>query len=127
MRLNIYFGLLVAMLTSLSIHSYGQETVRNKPEVQQQKEKQERGRYYRQALQIDSAKADQISIAQDSYKEGLKAVMADTTLNDGARRIRIQQLMEVKNQRLRLLLNAEQQKKLIPSTERRSKDKGTNQ
>lgn len=117
MKLSIYFGALLLMIAGLSINSYGQEPLKSQGK-EMQRQKLEQRNVYRQTLQIDSLKADQIWEAQNTYKETLKTVMADTTLNDGAKRSRIKLLMEVKNEKLRKLLNDSQQRKLIPTTER---------
>lgn len=74
--------------------------------------------FYRSSLQVDSAKADKVSQIQDNYKAGMNQAMADTSLNDAAKRVRIKNLMDAKNQQLRLLLGPAQQAKMIPTTER---------
>lgn len=108
MKLSLYIGTLLVMIICFSLTSYGQQI---------EGQKQQQRNFYRKSLQVDSVKADQIAEAQNIYKESLKAVMADTTLNDGAKRQKIKTLMENKNQKLRRLLNVEQQRKLIPTTE----------
>jgi hypothetical protein len=108
MKLNLYIGTLL-VITCFSLNSYGQ---------QKEGQKQQQRNFYRKTLQVDSVKAEQIAEAQDTYKESLKAVMTDTTLNEGAKRQKIKILMENKNQKLKRLLNVEQQQKLIPTTER---------
>lgn len=74
--------------------------------------------FYRSSLQVDSAKADKVGQIQASYKAGMNQAIADTSLNDAAKRARIKALMDAKNQQLRLLLSPAQQAKMIPTTER---------
>lgn len=118
MKQQIYFTFLVFMLTGMAFGSYGQAQKTQKPgnstEVQQQKLQQN---FYRRTLQVDSAKAEQVSKVQDSYKASMKVVEADTTLNETSRRAKIRMLMEQKNQQLRQLLSPAQQRKIIPTTE----------
>ena len=74
--------------------------------------------FYRQSLQLDSAKAEQVALVQEQYKASMKAAMADSSLSEASRRSRYQQLMDNKNQQLRKLLSPVQQEKMIPSSER---------
>lgn len=74
--------------------------------------------YYRNSLKIDSVKAEQVSQIQHSYKLGLSLIMADTALNEAAKRVKISALIEVKNKKLKTLLSPAQQEKIIPTTER---------
>lgn len=122
MKTSIYLYILSIMtIIGISNNSYGQEINKGKPVVaaEQQRQKQERN-FYRKTLQVDSLKANQVSQIQDAYKAGLKAIIADTSLNETAKRARISALMETKNRQLRSMLSPAQQEKIIPSTERTS-------
>ncbi|TKC60163.1 hypothetical protein FBD94_14715 [Pedobacter hiemivivus] len=117
MKLLFYFSFLI--LTGMVFNSYGQEQKHPKQEasIAAQRQKQERN-YYRKGLGVDSVKAAQVTQVQGSYKAALNIIIADTSLNEAARRARISALMEVKNQKLRGLLSPAQQEKIIPGTER---------
>ncbi|TKC60160.1 hypothetical protein FBD94_14695 [Pedobacter hiemivivus] len=117
MKLLFYFSFLI--LTGMVFNSYGQEQKYPKQDVSitAQRKKQERN-YYRKSLGVDSVKAAQVSQVQNAYKAALNIIVADTSLNEAARRTRISALMEVKNQKLRGLLSPAQQEKIIPGTER---------
>lgn len=113
MRTLQYFSLLLFGIVTMCTNGYAQQKPSN-----QQKQKQEQRNFYRKTLQVDSVKADQVSQVQDNYKQEMKAIVADTSLNETARRARIQAVIEGKNQRLKQLLNPAQQEKIIPATER---------
>ena len=87
-----------------------QEPQKGKSDVQAQ--------YYRRTLRIDSVKAYRIAVIQSEYKAGMKAALSDSSLTAESRRLRIEELMERKNSRLRAFLSAEEQEQVIPSTER---------
>lgn len=99
-------------------------SAQNQPSQKQQestevlKRNQQRN-YYRKSLSLDSAKAEQVSRIQYSYKQELQTIIADTSLNEKSRRARIQVAIEIKNQHLQQLLNPAQQAKIIPTTERK--------
>lgn len=74
--------------------------------------------FYRNSLKVDSSKATAVMKVQTEYKAGMKALEADNSLNTETRRARIRALMDERNRKLGTLLTAEQQRKIIPSTER---------
>lgn len=119
MKKRTYNTLFILLLAGMTFNSYGQEQKLQKPGVSMelQRQKQERN-FYRKTLQVDSVKATQVSQVQATYKTALKTVIADTSLNEAAKRARISTLMETKNQQLRNLLSPAQQQKIIPTTER---------
>nr|WP_121271546.1 hypothetical protein [Pedobacter schmidteae] len=119
MKPSLYFTILLLMLTGVTFSVSAQEQKNAKPTVmtEMQRQRQERN-FYRKTLQVDSLKAAQVSQVQDSYKTALKAVIADTSLNEAAKRVKIKALMETKNQKLRGFLTPAQQEKIIPGTER---------
>lgn len=118
MKPSLYFTALLFMLTGMTFNVSAQEQKNAKPAAtEMQRQRQERN-FYRKTLQVDSVKATQVSQVQDSYKTALKAVIADTSLNEAAKRVKIKALMETKNQKLRGLLSPAQQEKIIPGTER---------
>lgn len=119
MKQILHFSLPLGLVIGIAFGSYGQ-VQKNEKQIQSmeiQRQKQQRN-FYRKTLQVDSVKAEHVSQVQDSYKASLKLVMADTSLNEAARRAKIGALMEAKNQKLRALLSPAQQEKIIPSTER---------
>jgi len=80
-------------------------------------ENQRRNNYYRRSLNIDSAKADQVVKIYDYYKAGMKALEGQNfSLEE--RRVRVESLMEEKNEKLRAMLTPAQQEKIIPPNER---------
>lgn len=112
MKAQTYLKVIMLIsITCLAMSSYGQDK-------ELQKAKQQQRNFYRQSLQLDSVKAEQVAQIQESYKTSLKLVMADSTLNEAGRRVKVQGLMGEKNQQLRKLLNPAQQEKMIPSSER---------
>lgn len=117
MKAILYLSFL--LFAGSSFKSYGQQAAIQKqavsPELQRQKQE---SNHYRKTLQLDSAQAKEVAKIQASYKSALKMVIADTSLNDAAKRARIMTLMEAKNQQLRTMLSPAQQEKIIPSTER---------
>ncbi|TCC97850.1 hypothetical protein [Pedobacter hiemivivus] len=119
MKLLSYFTFLFLILTGMVFNSYGQEQKSQKQDasIAVQRQKQERN-YYRKSLGVDSLKAVQVAQVQNAYKAALNIIVADTSLNEAAKRTRISALMEVKNQKLRGLLSPAQQEKIIPTTER---------
>ena len=82
------------------------------------KQRQQLRTHYRQTLQVDSAKAERVAQIQENYKTSMKLAMADSSLNDHARRAKFQALMEDKNIQLRKFLSPAQQEKIIPHAER---------
>jgi hypothetical protein len=110
MKLLISFFILSTMLLFTAGISYAQQT----PEDLKQKERT----YLQRTLNIDSAKALQVSQIMDAYKAGMKAVLTETSLSQEARKEKIIALMADKNKKLEALLTAEQQSKIIPTTER---------
>lgn len=113
------YAYFLLVLTSFAFNTHGQEprSSTQGTSVELQRQKLERN-YYRKNLGIDSVKALQVSQVQNTYKSALKAVVADTSLNELAKRARIGELMEIKNRKLRSMLSPAQQEKIIPSTER---------
>ena len=83
-----------------------------------QEQKQRQHNFYKRSLNIDSAKAVKVADIQDTYKAGMKKVVADQSLSQEARSAKIKALMEEKNQKLRAILSPTQQEKIIPTTER---------
>ncbi|MBE9599469.1 hypothetical protein [Pedobacter sp. MC2016-24] len=112
MRKFQYFSLLLFGITVMYTSSFAQQ----KP-TEQLRQKQQQRNFYRKTLQVDSAKAEQVAQVQDNYKQALKAIIADTSLNETARRARIEAAIAGKNQRLKQLLNPAQQARIIPTTE----------
>jgi len=88
------------------------------PIAQSKENKLQLRQFFQARLQIDSARAAQVSQIQENYKSGVYLVVADTSLSEAVRRARINAIMEVKNQKLRQILSQAQQEKIIPSSER---------
>src|SRR5689334_7503033 len=119
MKLPIYFSFLLLILTGTALNGYGQEPKRQQQgdSIIRQRQKAEQN-YYQKNLGIDSAKAVLVARIQEGYKAALKLIVADTGLNEAAKRARINAIMENKNQKLRGVLNPAQQERIIPTTER---------
>jgi hypothetical protein len=101
----------ILMLMAISIsRSYGQ-----------QPDTVKRGRvgYIRNLLKTDSATARKVSDIQDQYKQSLKQVLNNGTLNDQQKRKAMDSLMDVKNRTLEELLPEAQRNLIIPTTERK--------
>lgn len=119
MKFRIYIGLLLLVVTSFSLNSKAQESIKEHPiQVELTKQKRDHRNFYRTSLKIDSAKAEQVLQVQETYKSNLKAISADSSLNIDNRRAKIKQLIDAKNQNLQRLLTPAQLEKLIPTTER---------
>jgi len=104
----------ILTLLALTFKGYSQQ----KPDSLKLRQARQQHAFYRKTLQVDSIKAQKVSQIQDSYKAGINRLMADTSLNEAAKRIKIKALMDSKNQQLRLLLSPAQQATIIPVTER---------
>lgn len=75
-------------------------------------------RFIRKTLAVDSVKARAVALIQDNYKAGMKQVVADTSLSEESRRLRISELMAEKNRKLGQILSPAQLAKIVPTTER---------
>lgn len=116
MNIQSYFKAIFTLIIVLfATVGYGQDRVKEQAALQQKRQLRS---FYRSTLQVDSAKAEQVAEIQDTYKAGVKALMADTTFSPAWRQTKIQALVEIKNQQLRKLLSPAQQEKVIPGTER---------
>jgi len=86
---------------------------------QQDSLKQKQIRFFSKVLNTKQDTAVQVSTIINSYKESLKKVIADATLSEDTRRVKINGLIEEKNKKLGLILSPSQLEKIIPSTERK--------
>ncbi len=86
------------------------------PVLSAQQQRRQQFDYYKRSLNVDSAKAEQVSRIQDDYKTAMKALEGQNQ-DPETRRARIKALMDDKNRRLSALLTAEQQRRIIPPTE----------
>lgn len=118
MRQTLYFFLFLLSLSGITFNSYAQENDVQKQRVTDELQRQKYQRnFYRTILHVDSVKAMQVSKIQDRYKESLRSVLADTNLQEVAKRSKIQELIEFKNKELKSTLTPEQLSKVIPTTE----------
>jgi len=81
--------------------------------------KRQRIGYIRSLLKADSVTAVKVSDIQDNYKQALKLLISDGSLNDQQKRRVIDSLMDVKNRQLEDLLPEAQRNLVIPTTERK--------
>ena len=109
MKAHFYIISLIFILILSFSSSYAQ---------QQDSLKQKQIRFYIKVLNTRQDSAKQVALIMDSYKENVKKVIADATLSEGTRRIKIEGLIEDKNKKLGLILSPSQLEKIIPSTER---------
>lgn len=86
---------------------------------QQDSLKQKQVKFYSRVLNANQDTAKQVATIMDTYKEGVKKVVADATLSEEVKRARIDGLIEEKNKKFELLLTPAQQAKIIPTTERK--------
>jgi hypothetical protein len=103
--------MVIMLMTAISIgRSYGQQA---------DSAKQHRVSYVRSLLKTDTATARKVSDIQDQYKQSLKQVLNNGSLNDQQKHLMIDSLMDVKNRQLEDLLPEAQRNLLIPTTERK--------
>jgi hypothetical protein len=110
---------LIITLTLLTQFANAQD---NKPQQVKRpsgptEEKQLQRDHFRRELGIDSVKAEQVLKIQTEYKNGMRALEADTSLGDAGKQAKKSLLVTEKNRKLKLLLNPGQQRKLIPTSE----------
>jgi len=110
MNIKIYCQFILLLLTCFCLNTYAQQ-----PELQRQRQQ---ANYYRRGLQADSQQIARVAVIQSAYKASLYAIMADTTMNEAAKRLRIAALMDDKNRKLSQFLTPAQQQKVIPASER---------
>jgi len=91
---------------------------------QQDSLKQKQIKFYSRVLSSSQDTARQVATIMDTYKEGVKKVVADATLTEEVRRAKIDGLIEEKNKKFALLLSPAQQAKIIPTTERKKDQSG---
>lgn len=99
------------LLMAISIgKSYGQQA---------DSVRQTRVSYIRGLLKTDTSTARKVSDIQDQYKQALKLVLSNGTLNDHQKRAATDSLMDLKNRKLEELLPEAQRNLIIPTTERK--------
>jgi len=86
--------------------------------------KQKQIKFYSSVLSAGQDTAKQVATIMDTYKEGVKKVIADVTLSEETRRVKIDELINEKNKKFELLLTPAQQAKIIPTTERKMNKSG---
>jgi hypothetical protein len=75
-------------------------------------------RFYGNRLKLDTGKAAQVMAIQETYKTGLKQLVARNPSEQQYRQA-VAALMAEKNRQLAQLLTPEQQAMIIPTTERK--------
>jgi hypothetical protein len=99
-------------------------SVNNSYAQQQDNLNQKQIKFYSRVLSASQDTATRVSNIMSTYKEGVKKVVADATLSEEARRVKIDELIAEKNKKLALLLSPAQQAKIIPTTERKTNQSG---
>jgi hypothetical protein len=117
--MKTYLLLISLLLISfLSINgSYAQKQ-------QQDSLNQKRITFYSKVLAAGQDTAARVVAIMDTYKEGVKKVVADATLSEANRRVGIDALIAEKNKKLARLLTPAQLDKIIPTTERKKTQPG---
>lgn len=69
-------------------------------------------------LAVDEKTAGQVVSIMDQYKQNAKAVAIDKNLSEEDRRNKINELIGEKNGKLKKILNMQQLKKIIPTSEK---------
>src|SRR6476469_5000274 len=80
--------------------------------------KKEHIKYLSKDLSLTEATATQVVLIMNRYKENAKKIINNTKLSPEERKSGFDNLIEEKNKQLLKLLNDEQFKKLVPTTER---------
>ena len=91
---------------------------------QQDSLKQKQINFFSRVLTVSQDTAKQVTTIMGTYKESVKKVIADASLTEEVKRVKIDGLIEEKNKKLELLLSPAQQAKIIPSTERKENKPG---
>lgn len=73
--------------------------------------------YLKNQLAITPQVAGKVDSILLSYKEGINKVSAETNLDEKAKRVKIDQLIDEKNRKLSAILSREQLRKIVPTTE----------
>ena len=81
-------------------------------------------KFYSKVLTTSKDTANQVSTIMDTYKEGVKKIVADATFSEQTKRVKIDELIAEKNKKLEILLTPAQQAKIIPTTERNKNKSG---
>jgi hypothetical protein len=115
--MKTYFFLISLLFVSLL-------SVSNSYAQKQDSLKQKQLQYYTKTLSISHDSSKLVVTIMDSYKESVKKVIADVTLTEEVKRVKIDDLIAEKNKKLELLLTPAQQAKIIPSTERKKGKQG---
>ena len=115
--MKTYILLISVLLVSLL-------SVNNSYAQHQDSLKQKQIKFYSRVLSASQDTARQVATIMDTYKEGVKKVVADITLTEEVRRVKIDGLIAEKNKKLALLLSPSQQAKIIPTTERKTNQSG---
>jgi hypothetical protein len=111
--------ILLISLFFISILSISDANAQNKDSLDQKQIK-----FYSKLLTVGQDTAKQVVTIMDTYKEGVKKVVADATLTEEMKRVKIDGLIDEKNKKLGLLLSPSKQGKIIPSTERKNTKPG---
>ena len=81
-------------------------------------------KFYSKVLTVGQDTAKLVATIMNTYKEGVKKVVADATLTDETRRVKIDALIDEKNKEFERILTPAQQAKIIPTTERNKNKSG---
>ncbi len=106
---NYTFAIMLLVSTVFAKQAYSQET---------DSLKQVRIKYIGKDLAITDQKAQQVVLILDQYKENAKIAIGDKSLTPEELTVKMDQLIDEKNMKLKKILTEEQSNKLIPTTER---------
>lgn len=112
----LLISLLFVMILSIS-NSYAQKQ-------KQDSLNQKQVKFYSKTLAVGKDTAQLVFTIMDTYKESVKKVVADATLSEEIKRVKIDELIKEKNKKFELLLTPAQQEKIIPTTERKKNKSG---
>lgn len=113
MKKSYLISIILAIL--LNAHAYSQQA---------DSLKQVHINYLSKTLSISQSKAKSVVAILDEYKENAKKVISDNSQSEDARKLKLNQLIDVKNSSLEKILTEEQLKKIIPTSERRNNKTG---
>ncbi|WP_276359155.1 hypothetical protein [Daejeonella sp. H1SJ63] len=84
--------------------------------------KQAHIKYISKSLAVPEGIAQQVAFILDQYKEKAKASINDKSLTGDSLRVKLDQLIDDKNSKLKKILTEQQLQKIVPTTERRKNE-----
>ena len=107
MRYQLLFLILIGSMWSVNTHAQQADSL-----------KQVHINYLSKTLSVSQSKAQQVVSILDQYKQEAKAAVNNKSLKDDERKVKLDQLIDEKNSKLKKILTEQQLQKIVPSTEK---------